>query len=40
MGLESGPLPYPGNHHMTDAQVLDQLAATPLGGAVGWRSAG
>ena len=40
MRLESGPLPHPRDHHMANAQVAGQLAATPVGGAVGRRSAG
>src|SRR6516162_11914163 len=39
MRLEPRALPYPCDHHMAHPHILSQLAATPVGGAVGWRPA-
>src|SRR5216684_4705974 len=39
MGLKPGALPHPRHHHMANAQVPGQLAATPVGGTVRRRSA-
>ena len=40
MGLKPGALPHPRHHHVADAQVLGQLAAAPVRGAIRRRSAG
>ena len=40
MELESGAPPHPRHHHMANAQMLSQLAATPVGRTVRRRSAG
>ena len=40
MRLKPGALPHPRHHHVANAQVAGQLAAAPVAGAIGRRSAG
>ena len=40
MWLKPGALPHPRHHHVANAQVAGQLAAAPVGGTIGRRSAG
>jgi hypothetical protein len=40
LGLKASAPPDPRHHHVADAQASSQLAAAPVGGSIGWRSAG